>query len=281
MGIRHKAALLFDDVFGQTDIQERLSNDSGIIIARLIRRVSASERKRLIITTRTHILREAELRDESVERSGLKARQCVVQVEEYTRFHRARVLYNHLYFSDLPREVIQAFVAEGSHWRVIQHRNFTPRLIEQTILQEETSTSPGALANRMLNALEHPVLLWGPSFREALSEPARTLLMHLASFPTSGAPMTELRAASIRGVTPIEYRRAIAQLEGSWIRLEEGTRIWAGTFVRFHDPSCRDFVLAFLNSEPDYIFDILRFSTDAVQISQILGMRELREKLGP
>ncbi len=266
-----KQLFYFDDVFGQTDIQERLSNDSGATLARLIRRVGASDEKRLVITTRTHILREAELRDEPIERAGLRARECVVQVQDYKKIHRAHILYNHLYFSDLDRGLIQDFVSKKVHLRIVEHANFTPRLIEQTIRQEESGISPGPLATRMLNALNHPVLLWGPSFREALSEPARTILMHLASFPTSGAPMAELRTASKREASPIEYRRAIAQLEGSWIRIAQGIPALLGLVVTFHDPSCRDFVLAFLDSEPEYVADVLNHATDGVQLAQILA----------
>jgi hypothetical protein len=59
-----KQFFYFDDVFGQTDIQERLSNDNGTTVARLIHRIGVSPSKELVITTRTHILQEAEYRDE-------------------------------------------------------------------------------------------------------------------------------------------------------------------------------------------------------------------------
>lgn len=267
----------FDDVFGQTDIQERLSRDSGALLSRLIRRVGSDPRKRLVITTRTHILREAELRDEPVQRAGLRARECVIAVTEYGELQRARVLYNHLYFSDLARDIIRTFVAGDNYFQVINHRNFTPRLIEQAILQAPTDETAESLRARMLNVLERPVLLWGCSFRESLSEAARMILMHLASFPTHGGSLEDLRFASKRGETPIEHRKALTQLEGSWIKIVHtadgdyvGTRVW------FHDPSCRDFVLAFLDSEPEYFTAVLTHSTTVPQIVQLVRYADAR-----
>lgn len=258
-----------DDVFGQTDIHERLSNDNGVTLAQLVRRVANSPKKRLVITTRTHILREAELRDEPTQRAGLKARECVVQVQDYGRLHRAKILRNHLYFSGIDRRVIRQFAKSDLPWKIIDHENFTPRLIEQSIVQTEYSGDPNSLGARMIAALDKPVLLWGPSFREVLSEPARALLLQLAAFPTEGAPLLDVRSASIRGATPIEYGKAIAQLEGSWIRITETAE--SAATVEFHDPSCRDFILTFINSEPEYALEVMRYSTDAAQIAQLLA----------
>lgn len=265
-----KQLFYFDDVFGQTDIQERLSRDSGAIVSRLIKRVGNAPKKLLVITTRTHVLRDAELRGEPVQRAGLRARECVVQVQDYSRVHRARILYNHLYFSLLEKELVRSFVDKRHYLQVIDHANFTPRLIEQTILMAEEKADSEDLLSGMMRALDRPVLLWGPSFREALTDSARWILMHLASFPVQGAPFDELRAASIRGSTPIDYSRAVNQLEGSWIRIESSGRSGAPNTVTFHDPSCRDFVLSFLDSEPDYVMQVLRYATSAVQVSQFL-----------
>jgi hypothetical protein len=266
-----KQFFYFDDVFGQTDIQERLANDSGVTLGRLIRRIANAPRKLLVITTRTHVLHDAELRDEPVQRAGLRTRECVVQVQDYDRIQRARILYNHLYFSQLDKDLIRQFINDGIYLKIIDHDNFTPRLVEQTILQAELITDASNLGKQMLRAFDRPILLWGASFRESLTEPARWILLHLVSFPVQGAPFDELRAASIRGTTPIEFTRAVNQLEGSWIKVEGSRRAGRGNLVTFHDPSCRDFILSLLDSESAYVMQILRFATSAVQISQILG----------
>ena len=260
----------FDDVFGQTDVQERLRNDSGSTLARLIRRVSATSGKRIVITTRTHVLREAEGRDEPLERARLELHECIVQVADYDKLHRARILYNHLYFSNLDRQELRGFVSRQAHWQVIRHPNFTTRIIEQVLIQHYFSDGSLTLESRLLRALDRPVALWGPSFEEVLSDSARWNLLHLVSFPTVGAPVNDLRAVAMRSASPIEYRRGIKQLEGSWIKISPMRSGLGGLVVTFHDPSCRDFVLSFLESEPDYVVDLLGYATDAVQVTQLL-----------
>jgi hypothetical protein len=264
-----KQFFYFDDVFGQTDIQERLSNDSGTTVARLIHRIGVTPKKELVITTRTHVLQEAEYRDEPIARARLHARECVVEVTEYSKVDRARILYNHLYFSELPRDLIREFATHDLHLQVIDHPNFTPRLIEQTIIQQDGEGTARDLLERMILALDHPIQLWGPSFREALTEPARKILLHLVTFPTHGAPLTALQAVSIRDATPIDYQKALTQLEGSWITIvadESGN----GSVVTFHNPSCRDFVLSFIDAQPEYALEILQNSTRSAQISQLI-----------
>lgn len=257
-------------MFGQTDIQERLRNDGGSTVARLIGRIGATKGKRLVITTRTHVLHEAQERDERLGRARLALHECVVQVTDYEKLHKGRIPYNHLYFSRVDRAEIAAFIESQAHWTMIRHPNFTPRIIEQVLIQHYYSESTISLESRMLEALDEPVALWGPSFREALSDSARWNLLHLASFPTMGAPVNDLRAVAMRSASPIEYRMGTKQLEGSWIEIAQLQSGLGSLVVQFHDPSCRDFILSYLESEPDYVVELLTCATDAVQVTQLL-----------
>ncbi|MBC3191463.1 restriction endonuclease [Pseudonocardia sp. C8] len=254
-----KQLFYLDDVFGQTDLQERLGRDSGPHLARLIDRASRAATKRVVVTSRTHILRDAEMRDERIERSRIAARECVVQLSDYSVMQKARILYNHVYFGDLNRDVVREFVQSRRYLQIVRHRNFTPRLIEQSILQHAIDDQSGSLDERLTTVLERPVLLWGNSFRESLDELSRRILMHVAMHQTRGAGIYNLRRAVSDDSTPIAFTNAIKRLEGSWIRVlqEPGDQM---PLVRFHDPSCRDFVLAFLDSQPEYIMDLLRRS---------------------
>ena len=265
-----KQFLYFDDAFGQTDVHERLSNDVGVTVSKLINYVGRKANKRLVITTRTHVLHEAEARDEPIARAGLHARACVVEVADYTALHRARILYNHLYFGDLRRSTVREFVNSGMHMRIIKHPNFTPRLIALSLQQMPDEREAAALFGRMCHTLDHPIELWGTSFREALSEPARMILLHLATFPAYGARHGELQATAMRSATPIEYSRAIRQLEGSWITINEKAP-GAGVYTTIANPSCRDFILSFIDSQPEYVADIIGHATDIEQIARLLG----------
>lgn len=258
-----------DDVFGQTDVQERLGRDSGTHLARLIERVGRSQDKRVIITSRLHIIREAQMRDENVERSSLRARECIVQVTDYDQFQKARILYNHLYFSDLNRETVKEFVA-GKHYRkVIQHANFTPRLIEQSIRQHSVGDQETSLDARIQAVLDRPVLLWGTSFRESLDELARLILVQVAINPVRGVEINDLKSGLATKGTSLSFTSALKRLEGSWLRIHQ-IGINDTPLVRFHDPSCRDYLLAFLDSEPDYAINALGHASQIDAASMLL-----------
>jgi len=264
-----KQLFYFDDVFGQTDIAERLSRDTGSTVSHLMSRVSKTPNKRLVITTRTHVLREAEARDEPLARAGITAAECVVAISDYKFSERARIIYNHLYFSEQDRGVIRDFVRNDYHLAVIGHDNFNPRIVEQILLKQRHQAAEDLL-QRIISTFERPIILWGPSFSESLGHAARNILMQLASFPVEGANATRLRAAAIHDASPLEYSKAQRQLEGSWLRIEDRGPGQHGPKVRFNDPSCRDFVLAFLDTEPDYATDVLFRAESVSNVALIL-----------
>ncbi|MCA1702205.1 MAG: hypothetical protein LC808_02610 [Actinobacteria bacterium] len=71
----------------------------------------------------------------------------------------------------------------------------------------------------------------------------------------------------------MDYTKALRQLEGSWLRienLEHRPKAPKDPTVRFHDPSCRDFILAFLDSEPDYASDVLHRAEDVSNVALLL-----------
>lgn len=247
----------FDDVFGQTDISESLGRQAGKVIARLVKGVNSRPNKRLLITSRTHILRDAQARDEDVVRAGLTAHECVVKLTDYTITQKAQILCNHLYFSSIDRSLIRRFARERKYRPLVSHRNFTPRIIEQTIVQYEAEQVGGDLDQALHQALERPVLLWQTSFQHSITESARQLLLILVAYPVAGMGLNEVRSLLEAEFKPEEVSRALKQLEGSWIRIFQ-SHDTKELLVRFNDPSCRDFILALLDDEPSRVLRLLR-----------------------
>lgn len=259
--------IFIDDFFGQTSIEERLGRNTGSNIGRLIGRVARASNKKLILTTRRHILRQAEQRDESLSFSNLSRAECLVEIRSYTRDHRARILYNHLYFSDIDRHVLREYVNGDYPARAVARDGFNPRVIQQVVAQSHASGSD--LSTRLLESFDRPTLVWGPSFANALSPTARELLMRLCMYSIAGAPERQLRSGLLRSHDPAEYESACRVLEGSWIALAipaRGTEL----HVQFYNPSCRDFMLAYLDEFPDYYMRLLVGVGDLRQMGRLL-----------
>jgi hypothetical protein len=260
-----KQLYIFDDIFGQTDLRERLATNSGRIISTFVDKVARSRDKEVIITSRTHVLNEAILRDEPVSRASFKERECIVQVSDYDRTTRARILYNHLYFSKLSRASISTMIEAKGHERVIDHRNFTPRLIDQTIKLVEVKDSVG-LEETLIHSLDYPMELWAPAFENSISEVARSIVLQLAAHPVNGADTKLLKMSTLLDNEPIAFTQALRQLEGSWIDISAGAGLFPASVARYRDPSCRDFAVAYLASEPDYLLQVLERSTDTFEV---------------
>ena len=126
----------FDDFLGDTFLGNRLFDFLGkkedSVILDFMAMVAGSKSSRLIVTTREHILRNAfevseRFRRQSVE---LAAHRCILEVEDYTLLERGRILYNHIYFSDLPVDFRLELIRDQFYMRILRHPNFNPRLVE-------------------------------------------------------------------------------------------------------------------------------------------------------
>jgi hypothetical protein len=262
-----------DDFFGQTSIEERLGRNVGTTISQLIRQVQRRPDKRLILTTRRHILRQAELRDEALGFAKLENAECLVQLSSYSLQHRARILYNHLYFSRQDRRVVKEYTSGKHYLAAVKHRGFSPRVIEQILRQDHASGKE--LARRLIESLDRPLMVWGPSFTVALSDTARHLLLWLATFPPTGLAEPDLRQHIEQSASPIQYVESFKTVEGSWISLAPagnyGPPFYSDARVKFHDPSCRDFVLAFLDENATYYLQLLQMIPTLEQLSLFIG----------
>ncbi|WP_086825886.1 restriction endonuclease [Allokutzneria sp. NRRL B-24872] len=160
-----KQIFLYDDFLGQTDFSERSVKNEPASLTKFMDRVVSHADKRMVLTTRSHVLRQAQSRNEPLARSNLEFWQCVVEMTDFNLLQRAHVLYNHLYFSDKPRWVVQEVARDlDSIWSLVRHSNFTPRIVELIIRRPHRSGK--SLVQAIGAAFERPVELWGSKFRK-------------------------------------------------------------------------------------------------------------------
>jgi len=270
-----KQVFLYDDFLGQTDLSERRAKDSSVI--RLMDRVARNPDKRLVMTTRSQILQQARLISEPIAHADLRVVEFVIKIAEYGAIQRARILYNHLYFSALSREVVREYVENSSYWTVVRHENFSPRILELVIKRPHASADE--LARTLNHTLDHPLDLWRIVFNNGLSDLAQRLTLTLASFPVHGASSRDLKDLVKKEAKPTEYTSALRVLEGTFVSLEK--RGDGDTMISYANPSVRDFTLAFLDEEPDYLMAIIWDAMHLAQVGTLLvyAVSELDGKL--
>ncbi len=257
----------YDDFLGQTDISERGTKNEDSRIVRFMDRVATDPLKRLVMTTRSQILRQTAIVREPIARGNFHLRESVVLLSDYGTLERAQILYNHLYFSALPRHVIRDYVGSGRYWKVVDHPNFTPRIIEQVL--KLGATTGDELASKLESTLDRPTALWGTMFAAVLSDVAQRIVLSLVSFPVPGVPPALLRNTARRGAGPIEYTNALKALEGTFVKIGAPSPR-SDVVVQYANPGVRDFVLATLDDEPDLGIDLLANAQTLDQIQMLL-----------
>ena len=254
-----KQVLYYDDFLGQTALQSRLEKNEEADLLDLIDLVRQSDTTRFILTTREYILNQAKRVYERLATSEFDWERCVVDLASYSRENRAHILYNHLYFSDLPQSYRDALLDTRTYLDVIDHPGYMPRIIEwMTVLLRQEETPPGAYAAEFVRNLDDPERLWRHAFDDHLSEPARALLLVLATLPDRTwtdvvrAAFDAFHAAQSQAYnrprTPTDFEDALRELDGTFV----ATDLAGGgaTTVFLQSPSVRDFLEGRLRSRP-------------------------------
>lgn len=240
----------YDDFLGQTGQADKLNKNEDQKLLDFMASVKASKQSVLVMTTREYILNQARLHYEKLARERFDYRTCIIDLSKYSRRIRAQILYNHLHFSELPRAHLNDLVSKQGHVRIIDHKNYNPRLIEYlTSPSWMGGTSSNEYLTLFLQNLDNPVLILEHAFRNQLSNRARHLLFVLATLPTE-VRLVDAELAFVRfhelqsnrcGMTRRldDYTLALKELDGTFVFT---WKVQATMLVRFQNPSIRDFM---------------------------------------
>jgi hypothetical protein len=260
----------YDDFLGQLSFSERLGKNEDARLTDFIDRVRELKSKRLVLTTREYILRDAArayVRMSSINRRG----KYILELGDYSRDDKARILYNHLWRSNVDRTALLE-LANGGWRRIVDHPNYSPRLIEYGVRIASPPGSELSWIDQFVAALDNPASLWTQSFEAHLTEAERVLLYVLASFGTS-VELPALQDAHRRLCdllkvpnSSTDFRRALDTMEGTFLEFGKDHR---GVVVSFDNPSIVDFVLNELRREPGLQMNLLRAATHFEQVERL------------
>ncbi len=117
----------YDDFLGQTAQADKLNKNEDQKLLDFMRSIRNSKDSVFVLTTREYILNKAKQQYEKLDRERFDDRMCIIDLEKYSRRIKAQILYNHLYFSDLPREHLQDIVARKGYLQITDHPNYSKR----------------------------------------------------------------------------------------------------------------------------------------------------------
>lgn len=261
---KRKQVFYFDDFLGKTTLEKLQKNEDQRLVE-LIDEVASNQNWRFILTTREYIFNSARFRYEAFAHPRVDFTLCVIELDDYTRPIRAKILYNHIYFSDLPKAHKLALLQNSGYESILGHRNYNPRVIEyMTQTQHACAVAPSLYLSEFTDSLEHPARIWDHAFRYQISEAARHLLLVLSTVPDEvlladleAAFWTFYRFRQSRfgfSTTSRDWNDALKQLDGNFVVTQ---RVGDNIFVSFHNPSVRDFLEDFLSNSEGDIVDLL------------------------
>ena len=268
-----KQIFYFDDFIGATLIGEGVgANDKALLsFIALVRNDTTS---RLILTTREHLFEQAISRSERLRMAGLNADRVILRMYSYTKRQRAQILYNHIYFSDLPNTHIVALLENDYYLEIVRHERFNPRVIEwMASHQRIRHVSSGKYQEFVGELLENPLEIWRHAYEEELSDAARSLLLALWSFE-GRIGMSLLNAGFLKihahraakysfTRTPQDFHRALKELQGSF------TKTWGSDGFEVADPSVLDLIGRVLLEAPENFADLLVSAAFFQQIDRL------------
>lgn len=267
----------FDDFMGATFLGDRatgLLRNEDRAISDFIELVRAAPNARLILTTREHIFGQAVAASERLRQAGLDGHKIVLHIGEYSFGQRAEILYNHLYFSDLPDAYKDALLASDFYLEVVKHPKFNPRLIEWlSSFNRIKSVPPNRYTAFVRNLLNDPSEVWLHAYEQQLSDAGRSLLLALYSLggEADGAVLEPAfkklhEARATRWALPRrpeDWPTAMAELANAFLRP-------AGkTAFEVLDPSVIDLVNAVIRKAPENAVDLVVGAVDFSQISRV------------
>lgn len=266
----------FDDFMGATFVGDRAvgSSSSDRVLLNFIAMVRATPDARLVLTTREHIYANALGRSERLRHAGLNDIRVVLGMPSYNTMQRARILYNHLYFSDLPYAYRDELLRDDFYLRIVKHQKFNPRLIEWLSSYRRLKHVPVERYRNFIGDLLHDASeIWQHAYEQEISESGRSVLLAMHSFggkcgghALEGAfgVLHAYRATRYNfSIGPDDLRTGIREVVNSFIKP------WGSHGFVVIDPSVLDLLNNIVRSAPDNAVDIVAGAACFDQIQQL------------
>jgi len=269
----------YDDFLGQTSLgASKLHKNEDSRLISFMERLQRGSNHFFILTTREYILRQVVGHFEKMDSPILASKKMLLELSDYSRTHRYRILYNHLFYSNLDPSLIATMSRNGGYGAVVSHKNYNPRLIGlaiQLVELEDRLDFHDDLKEFFIRVFNSPIALWKHAFNDHLSSAAQDCLIVLCSIPRD-CGMRDLMEAmcafqnNYRGKVdpPHVLRRAISEIDGVFLNSYFGPFVFQEeAVISIANPSFRDYLHIFISENPEIVLAVIE---SAVRFEQCL-----------
>lgn len=262
-----KQIVYFDDFLGRNYL-DALRGHEGSHITQFIRRVAANKNKRFVLTSRSTILNQGKFLIDNLEYGNVRRNEYEIKIQSFTELDKAQILYNHIWHSGLESEYIEELYFDRRYRKIIDHKNFNPRLISLVTDATRLDTCPPVdYWKHIAQSLANPSQVWENPFVAQQDDFCRAIILLVV---LNGHALDESTLA-------VAYHRYIALHENQHLHgrheFQSNIRLLTGSFlnraISSHGPSTIDL---FNPSIGDYV--LRRYAGDVVALR--LGFQSLR-----
>jgi len=192
----NKEIILLDDFLGQhyLNIRESTSNE----IKALITYIENSASKKIILNSRITIMNEAEHSFIDFQRlmQMQKINQYIIDLDKMSYLEKAKILYNHLFFSNMSPSYFKVLKTNRAYEKIIRHKNYNPRITEYiTNYYNLKGIELSEYLIFIIEKLDNPDEVWDDEFRNRISEVDRIFMHTLYSLTDTTVSMDIFRKA--------------------------------------------------------------------------------------
>lgn len=171
-----KQIFYFDDFLG-SNYFEIIENKKDSHIVKFIDRIKKDKTKRFILTSRTNIFNSGMLHSPVFKNYKIEKQEYLITINSFSKLDRAKILYNHIWFSKLSEAYIGELYIDKRYKEIIKHKNFNPRLIEFiTDVDRIPIRNSDEYWEYIIKTLNNPIEIWDDCFKRQNNPHVRNLV---------------------------------------------------------------------------------------------------------
>lgn len=272
-----KEIVLLDDCFGQAyfKMEETQTNE----LVSLIKYISASENKKLILNSRITIYNTAVLNNrkfmECIDRKEYSF--LLLDLDQQPLIDRAFILYNHLIVNEIGQEYKKDISNNKNYLKIVKHQNYNPRLIEYVTKKDRVEKIvPSEYSNFIFHNLEHPDEIWKEEYEARILPEDQVFLQTLFSLTDTTVNEKLLQKCYERRIkkelffvsTKNQFQCSKKRLLDSMITITPGYN--KEELIRVSNPSINDFLDGYIRSSDAMVNTILDNASSVHQIKRMI-----------
>lgn len=270
-----KIIFYYDDFLGTNFLKVLLAKNEEKKLVDFIEFINRqNSNHKLILTTREYILKQAE--QEYPNFLALKGQiaKYILDLKSYSRFIKAKIFYNHIHYFKIPNEYIKEILKNHNYIKIIDHKNYNPRIIEYMTKLLPKDIIPQEYFSKFIQNLNNPENVWKEAFNK-ITKVSQYILFSLwqcgNNIGIEDLKMAVKKLIENEGNLAILtddrdcFEKSIEELEDTFIRVDYDRHSKYNT-ISFKSPSVIDFITFYVKTKPDLVKSMIKSSVFIEQL---------------